>query len=250
MNVLLIEDQDENFEAMCGVLAEGENKVIHARNGQEARLKIQNQQFDFIIMSLDIKGLAPFEFVRGIRQQEVRKNLKERVPILVNGSDSKDFQRELSKEDNVQFMERPFTALDFKKKITSFDKKTTIKKENTKQVKAGEYLIQEGDAQKQMFWVLDGSFTITKRNSDGKNVIVGEAKSGELLGEMSFLDNLPRSASVKAKEDSEVLVIPYKKFMDVVDDQPRWFRSLMATLSQRLRDADERLAKKFVKEDN
>ena len=101
-----------------------------------------------------------------------------------------------------------------------------------------------------MYWVLSGGFTITKMNNDEKNIIIGEVKQGELVGEMSFLDNLPRSASVKAREDSEVLVIPHKKFMDVLDNQPRWFRSLMTTLSHRLRDADQRIARKFVQEED
>lgn len=83
-------------------------------------------------------------------------------------------------------------------------------------------------------------------NNDSKNVIIGEVLPGELVGEMSFLDALPRSASVKVKEDSEVLVIPHKKFINVLDGQPRWFRSLMKTLSQRLRDSNKMVARKCV----
>jgi CRP-like cAMP-binding protein len=86
-------------------------------------------------------------------------------------------------------------------------------------------------------------------NKENQNVIVGEAKTGELIGEMSFLDNLPRSASVKASVDSEVLVIPKKKFVATMDNQPRWFKSLIQTLSSRLREADARIANKFVQTD-
>ena len=100
-----------------------------------------------------------------------------------------------------------------------------------------------------MYWVLAGSFRITKLNEDGNNVIMGEVSPGELVGEMSFLDNLPRSASVRALEDSEVLVIPHSKFMDVLDHQPRWFKSLMQVMSHRLRDSNNKVARKIVDSD-
>ena len=117
---------------------------------------------------------------------------------------------------------------------------------NTKKIAKNEYLLTEGGQSNEMYWVLEGSFVITKLNSDNQNVIIGEVKPGELVGEMSFLDELPRSASVQAKEDSEVLAIPHKKFIDVLDGQPRWFRSLMKTLSQRLRGANQMISRKQV----
>lgn len=200
-------------------------------------------------MNMDIKGLAPLDFALHIRETEKRKNIKERMPILVNGSNAEDFHKNFATLDNVQFLERPFSVADFKKKFESFKKKSGLKPENMRKVPKGDYLITEGGRNNEMYWVLEGCFVITKLNKDGQSVVVGEARSGELLGEMSFLDNLPRSASVRATEHSEVLVIPYRKFMDVLDSQPRWFRSLMTTLSHRLRDADERIAIKFVKAD-
>ena len=79
-------------------------------------------------------------------------------------------------------------------------------------------------------------------------LFVGGVNEGKLfvVGEMSFLDSLPRSASVRALEDSEVLVIPHKKFLHVLDGQPRWFRALMQTMSQRLRDANTRITQKSM----
>jgi CRP-like cAMP-binding protein len=52
-------------------------------------------------------------------------------------------------------------------------------------------------------------------------------------------------------EDSEVLAIPHKKFHEVIERQPKWFRSLMQTLSQRLRNANDKIARKVatVRED-
>tara|TARA_B100001971_G_scaffold84647_1_gene77935 strand:+ start:30786 stop:31550 length:765 start_codon:yes stop_codon:yes gene_type:complete len=246
MAVLLLEHNEDELEIMSDALKEQGHVVVKATSGQEARLKYTNQKFDFLILDIDAKGYVPEEFVANIREKEKMKSMKERIPMLLIAEDTNKLLR-FSDFDNIQTIEKPFSIEDFSKKVLTFNKKTNISTENMKAIPAGEYLITEGGKNNEMYWILSGEFTITKMNNDNQNVIVGEAKTGELIGEMSFLDNLPRSASVKAKVDSEVLVIPHKKFMQTLDNQPRWFRSLMQTLSTRLRDADQRLASKFVK---
>lgn len=246
MAVLLLEHNEDELEIMNDALKEQGHVVVKATSGQEARLKYTNQKFDFLILDIDAKGYVPEEFVANIREKEKMKSMKERIPMLLIAEDSNKLLR-FSDFDNIQTIEKPFSIEDFSKKVLTFNKKTNISTENMKAIPAGEYLITEGGKNNEMYWILSGEFTITKMNNENQNVIVGEAKTGELIGEMSFLDNLPRSASVKAKVDSEVLVIPHKKFMQTLDNQPRWFRSLMQTLSTRLRDADQRLASKFVK---
>ncbi|MBC74627.1 MAG: hypothetical protein CME64_01285 [Halobacteriovoraceae bacterium] len=249
MNILIVEKSDEDFSAMKEALSG--HMVIHAKTGTEARLKYGNQGFDFVVINMDIKGVAGLEFIKQIQEAEKRKNVRDRTSFLVTGEDAEAIQEECSQIDNLQFLPRPFTALEFKKKVASIQRTSNFKNENIRKVSEGEYLITEGGSKNQeMYWVLSGEFIITKMNKEEKNIIIGHVKQGELVGEMSFLDSLPRSASVKATEDSEVLVIPHKKFMDVLDSQPRWFRSLMTTLSHRLRDADQRIARKFVKEEN
>jgi CRP/FNR family cyclic AMP-dependent transcriptional regulator len=248
MTVLILEGNEDELELMSDALVAQEHTVIKSVTGQEARLKFQNQQFDFLVLDLDAKGYSPEEFVHNIRTKEKTKNVKDRVPILLIGGDSDELIR-YSDVDNLETLEKPFEIDEFTKKVLTFNKKSKISNDNTKKVAEGEYLITEGSKNSEMYWILSGDFVITKLNNEDKNVIVGEAKTGELIGEMSFLDNLPRSASVKAKCDSEVLVIPHKKFMDTLNNQPRWFKSLMQTLSSRLRDADDRLANKFVKTD-
>ena len=116
-------------------------------------------------------------------------------------------------------------------------------------MKANEYLLTEGGISHEMYWILSGSFIITKMNKDDHNIILGKVFPGELVGEMSFLDSLPRSASVRAEVDSEVLAIPHKRFIDIIEGQPRWFRSLMQTLSQRLRTVNSQVTKKMVDTD-
>ena len=123
-----------------------------------------------------------------------------------------------------------------------------MSEDSTMTIEPEEYLIREGEESTQMYFLQSGTMAVFKRKGDS-TIQIGTIYSGEVVGEMSFLDELPRSASVRARVDSEVLVIPHKKFIDVLDGQPRWFRSLMKTLSQRLRHANKMVARKSVEED-
>lgn len=236
----------ETRELVNSVLSENERRIINAVTGNEARLKFSNEKVDFVILDIDIKGVDGINFIQSIRRKEESKNIKDRVPFLILSIYSDKFDEAYVEQDNVQFLQKPFTNVEFKKKMLTFTKHSEVINENTKTIKEGETLITEGAQSSEMFWVLNGKFRITKSNQEGHNIIIGEAKAGELLGEMSFLDGMTRSATVTAVEDSEVLVIPHKRFIDVIEGQPRWFRGLMITLSQRLRNANKIISRKNV----
>lgn len=109
-----------------------------------------------------------------------------------------------------------------------------------KTIKAGEYLIKEGDKSSELYASLSGSFEIVKGQGDQEQVI-GEISPGELVGEMSFLDQEPRCASVRAVSDCEFLVIPREEFEDVFKSQPDWYQNIVKTLLRRLRKANDKL---------
>jgi len=208
-------------------------------NANEARLKFANERFAVVIYDADFVGLNSLEFVESVRHKEKMKNVKQKTPVLILGGKVEDFTRDFSSIDLVKYLETPFEDLEFKKVILSFTAKSDAVANNTLAIKKDDLLIEEGGKSHEMYWVLSGKFVVTKLNDENKKIIIGEVLPGELVGEMSFLDNLPRSAGVRALEDSEVLVIPHKKFIDVLEGQPRWFRSLMQTLSQRLRKSNK-----------
>lgn len=245
-SILVITSFDEIKDTVFEAMEEQRYRLISATNANEARLKFSNEEFDYIVMDMEFKGLDTLEFIENVRRKETQRSIAKIRPVVVMGDKPEVYTANFAKLDMVNFIQTPFTPLEFKKKLLSFTGNSEIILSNTSTIEKGEYLITEGGTSHEMYWILSGGFTITKTNAAGYNVIIGEASPGELVGEMSFLDNQPRSASVIAKEDSEFLIIPHKKFIDVVDGQPRWFRSLMQTLSQRLRASNQMVARKQV----
>ncbi|ATH07745.1 hypothetical protein BIY24_07235 [Halobacteriovorax marinus] len=108
------------------------------------------------------------------------------------------------------------------------------------ELKAGEYLIREGEESAQMYYLQSGSLAVYKVRGGAENQI-GTIYSGELVGEMSFLDKEPRSASVRAISEAKLLVIPVDKFEKYFNEQPSWYKALINTLLERLRKANARI---------
>lgn len=107
----------------------------------------------------------------------------------------------------------------------------------------GDVLFREGDEAAAMYIVLSGRLAIVIVNPiDHRETVVSLMEHGDLFGEMSLLDDLPRSASARALESSEVLEIPFAPVAAAFDADPRMLRGVSRLLARRVRVTDEALA--------
>ncbi len=109
-----------------------------------------------------------------------------------------------------------------------------------KHLKKGDALMKEGDTSNSMYWVQSGTLRLFKKKGAGF-IELGVVHSGEVVGEMSFLDNQPRSASVEALQPCDIVEIPRGKFEEFINAQPSWMKSLIQTLVKRLRTTNNRV---------
>jgi hypothetical protein len=75
----------------------------------------------------------------------------------------------------------------------------------------------------------------------GQQVKLANLSAGAMIGEMALFDNKPRSASAQVISDAEITKISNEDFTKLMKQIPKWFVSLMASLSSRLRETNERL---------
>ena len=105
------------------------------------------------------------------------------------------------------------------------------------EISAGTVLIQEGKSIDALYILLSGNFSVTIALLD--NLEIAKLESGEVVGEMSFLDNRLPSATVKAVENSLVLSIPRRelarKLQVDIGFAYGFYRALATILSNRLR---------------
>jgi len=237
-SVLLVDDEAEILELMSEALDEAGLRVVTAVDGLDATLKLQNEGFDMLITDLHIPKKDGSRLV----QNTVRDNPN--LPILVITGDLDAYKTDISMHKNLNVLEKPFDLGHFAEKVLKIlDPRKYVEKEASnakKSLKQGEILIQQGDKGEEMYWVVSGKLVAYKEDA-GETIQLGTIQSGELVGEMSFIDHRERSAYVKAVEDAEVLVIPCSKFTKVLEAQPQWFKNLVKNLSLRLRETNKKV---------
>ena len=102
------------------------------------------------------------------------------------------------------------------------------------EVDACTVLARAGQAGDEFFLILDGSARVDV--SPRKRA---KLKPGDYFGEMSLLDGGPRSATVTADTPLRVLVIKRRDFATLLREAPDLTQSLLATLSRRVRQAEQ-----------
>src|ERR1700757_3921186 len=104
----------------------------------------------------------------------------------------------------------------------------------------GQVLFREGDLPDSVFRLLSGSVDIL-RELDGEPILLGTVGAGQFIGEMGVVENRPRSATARAAGEVEVEILTPAEFFDRIAGSPPAARELIQRLSQRLREADDRI---------
>ena len=108
-----------------------------------------------------------------------------------------------------------------------------VKNSTERVLKAGTIIMDQGQTGREAYVILEGSATL-KRN--GKKI--GTAKAGAVVGELSLLDNGPRTAAVIADTDVTLLVISERALKGAIDNIPAISRKLLKALATRVRELD------------
>jgi CRP-like cAMP-binding protein len=102
---------------------------------------------------------------------------------------------------------------------------------------AGEVIVRENDFGETAYVIGEGQVEVTKE-LDGQNVHLAYLGVGETFGEMSMIDEKPRSATVTAVTETVVSEIRRDDFFNSFQTDPKVALALLKVLFERLRQAD------------
>jgi CRP/FNR family cyclic AMP-dependent transcriptional regulator len=105
----------------------------------------------------------------------------------------------------------------------------------------GSVIVFEQDPGDSLFVVRSGRVKVVLLGEDGREVILGILEPGEYFGELSLIDEQPRSANVIAMEESTLMVLRREDFRRRVEEAPSVAWALLQGLSRRLRQADSKI---------
>jgi len=112
----------------------------------------------------------------------------------------------------------------------------------TTRVDADEVLFLAGDAGDGCYRVEDGLLKVTMVSRSGNERILAFLGPGAIVGELSIIDGLPRSASVVAVRNSALSFISRAAFEEFADKHPEVYKLLVGLIATRLRETDAVLA--------
>jgi CRP/FNR family cyclic AMP-dependent transcriptional regulator len=111
-----------------------------------------------------------------------------------------------------------------------------------KQVTADEVLFLAGDAGDGCYRVEDGLLKVTMMSRSGTERILAFLGPTAIVGELSIIDGLPRSASVVAVRNANLSFLSRAAFEDFAKRHPEIYKSLVTLLATRLRETDAVIA--------
>jgi CRP/FNR family cyclic AMP-dependent transcriptional regulator len=89
--------------------------------------------------------------------------------------------------------------------------------------------------------LLSGRAKVQRSDTEGKEVILAVLGPGECFGEMSLIDDAPRSASVITIESCDFMSINKESFKAILLSSPEICMRIMKGLVKRLREADKKI---------
>ena len=103
----------------------------------------------------------------------------------------------------------------------------------------GQIIFNHGDPGHGLYIVRMGEVEIFLTNDQGEKIVLEATKPGDVFGEVSLLDNGPRTASVAAVTDVEVLRLDREHFEDYLRKHTPAALNLLSVIARRLRKSDE-----------
>ncbi|MBI9083093.1 MAG: cyclic nucleotide-binding domain-containing protein [Desulfobacterales bacterium] len=110
-------------------------------------------------------------------------------------------------------------------------------------LRGGDYLFRQDDDSDSLYILVSGRMQAVVEG-EAIDRVVGEISPGETVGEMAFFTSEPRSASILAVRDSELLQFPRPVFETILRDNPQVVMNIIQVTIKRLRDTFHQRAKR------
>lgn len=109
-----------------------------------------------------------------------------------------------------------------------------------RQVEKGDVIFLQSSPSETAYIVSNGRISITLNSPDGREMIINEMQAGDLFGELGILTRKSHSTSAIARMKSEVLTIPRRALLKIVQSEHSVALRLLEMIAERLQMSSER----------
>lgn len=118
------------------------------------------------------------------------------------------------------------------------------------EVKAQKVIFWEGSTEKKIYFVFSGRLVVSKKIRGKIEEVVTRFGPGDFFGELSLVDDAPRSATVQTESDASLLILDHATWLEIERVHPaiasKFYRALLTELVVRLRKTTEKLQETIV----
>lgn len=114
--------------------------------------------------------------------------------------------------------------------LTEDKAKLLAAKMGVRHLKAGEFLVKEGETDQTLYVLATGKLAVTSKDADGVAQTVYTMKEGECAGTRAFVEQLPRKATLQSVGASTVYTLTPDDFESLLDIHPRVAFKVMRAL--------------------
>lgn len=212
--------------------------IYTAPNGNVGLLKMKNATVDIVVTDSQSDTADSMRMIEVI----LLENINPLLAIIICGRppEEEKFVDELV-TGKLYFIDEELDESEFAKSLAKALNYTSHSEPASfylRYLAAGDILIKEGDKAEFVYILKTGqlqAFNII----DEQKIILGNIEIGEFVGEMAYINNEPRSAYIEALTDSQLIEVPIDLVDKILFTRPAWAKSLMQTLSKRLKNANK-----------
>src|SRR5205085_8203313 len=111
-------------------------------------------------------------------------------------------------------------------------------------------IFKKGDPGNSIFLVQSGAIQINITALLGEEVNLTILHKGDMFGELTLFDNMPRTSTAKSVGKTELLVMPREKFLDFLALHPKVTVALLGLISKRLRETNQLMERQAARNVN
>ena len=104
---------------------------------------------------------------------------------------------------------------------------------------AGEAIVREGDKGDSLFIIRSGIVEVVATNSEGKQVHIRDLSRPAFFGEMALMTGEPRTATVRARTDAELLELDHDGFSEFFKAHPETASRIGEVIAERMTENRE-----------